>query len=1438
MDNFLATEALAPVGFIVEDTGPTDPGTGGGDGGGHEGDGLPVFTLTIDQAINMTDGVLTFAGDYALEIFYDELTFTDVKQLVPAVFIDGNWSRQVDVYGNPVAATALSSTLFPTTTDVDNFLATEALAPVGFIVEDTGPTDPGTGGGDGGGHEGDGLPVFTLTIDQAINMTDGVLTFAGDYALEIFFDELTFTDVKQLVPAVFIDGNWSRQVDVYGNPVAATALSSTLFPTTTDVDNFLATEALAPVGFIVEDTDPTDPGTGGGDGGGHEGDGLPVFTLTIDQAINMTDGVLTFAGDYALEIFFDELTFTGVKQLVPAVFIDGNWSRQVDVYGNPVAATALSSTLFPTTTDVDNFLATEALAPVGFIVEDTDPTDPGTGGGDGGDHEGDGLPVFTLTIDQAINMTDGVLTFAGDYALEIFFDELTFTDVRQLVPAVFIDGNWSRQVDVYGNPVAATALSSTLFPTTTDVDNFLATEALAPVGFIVEDTDPTDPGTGGGDGGGDHVGDGLPVFTLTTDQAINMTDGVLTFAGDYALEIFFDELTFTDVKQLVPAVFIDGNWSRQVDVYGNPVAATALSSTLFPTTTDVDNFLATEALAPVGFIVEDTGPTDPGTGGGDGGGHEGDGLPVFTLTIDQAINMTDGVLTFAGDYALEIFFDELTFTDVRQLVPAVFIDGNWSRQVDVYGNPVAATALSSTLFPTTTDVDNFLATEALAPVGFIVEDTGPTDPGTGGGDGGDHNQTDPGTDPGDGNYTDPGTGDEGIPVFALTGEQTAFLTDAWIVHPGNFAIDVFIDPFTYTESMHLIEVYDHGFGWEPVLDYNEQPLSTPLSTAFFPTVQDLDFYMMQQDLNPIGFIHHIGDPGTDPGTDPGDGNYTDPGTGDEGIPVFALTGEQTAFLTDAWIVHPGNFAIDVFIDPFTYTESMHLIEVYDHGFGWQPVLDYNEQPLSTPLSPAFFPTVQDLDFYMMQQDLNPIGFIHHIGDPGTDPGTDPGDGNYTDPGTGDDGIPVFALTGEQTAFLTDAWIVHPGNFAIDVFIDPFTYTESMHLIEVYDHGFGWQPVLDYNEQPLSTPLSPAFFPTVEDLDFYMMQQDLNPIGFIHHIGDPGTDPGTDPGDGNYTDPGTGDEGIPVFALTGEQTAFLTDAWIVHPGNFAIDVFIDPFTYTESMHLIEVYDHGFGWQPVLDYNEQPLSTPLSPAFFLTVQDLDFYMMQQDLNPIGFIHHIGGPGTGHEILPPVVRTSESFHNEMYFGEVSLRGEILYDGNSQNIEKGFLISDNIRFDFAERYFAYDNFNQELFFEVRVPYLEPGKTYFYRAYAMNEAGETLGNIKKLTISKDHFSQNPWEWIPEMAGGWRESHWFGAFLLTKNDWMYHAELGWIYTQSDYAGGHWIWLESHGWLWTKENTWPFLYSHQLNDWLYFVKNKEGYPVFFNYHQNQYQYLPY
>ena len=83
----------------------------------------------------MTDGVLVGAGDYALEIYYDEVTFTEIKQLVPAVQLDGNWSRQVDGFGDPVDGTLLSSTLFPTTAEVESYLAAEALSPIGFILE-------------------------------------------------------------------------------------------------------------------------------------------------------------------------------------------------------------------------------------------------------------------------------------------------------------------------------------------------------------------------------------------------------------------------------------------------------------------------------------------------------------------------------------------------------------------------------------------------------------------------------------------------------------------------------------------------------------------------------------------------------------------------------------------------------------------------------------------------------------------------------------------------------------------------------------------------------------------------------------------------------------------------------------------------------------------------------------------------------------------------------------------------------------------------------------------------------------------------------------------------------------------------------------------------------------------------------------------------------
>jgi hypothetical protein len=36
----------------------------------------------------------------------------------------------------------------------------------------------------------------------------------------------------------------------------------------------------------------------------------------------------------------------------------------------------------------------------------------------------------------------------------------------------------------------------------------------------------------------------------------------------------------------------------------------------------------------------------------------------------------------------------------------------------------------------------------------------------------------------------------------------------------------------------------------------------------------------------------------------------------------------------------------------------------------------------------------------------------------------------------------------------------------------------------------------------------------------------------------------------------------------------------------------------------------------------------------------------------------------------------------------------------------------------------------------------------------------------------------------------------------------------DGSNGYWIWRQENGWLWTNRSTWPFLWSHQSNGWLY------------------------
>ena len=70
------------------------------------------------------------------------------------------------------------------------------------------------------------------------------------------------------------------------------------------------------------------------------------------------------------------------------------------------------------------------------------------------------------------------------------------------------------------------------------------------------------------------------------------------------------------------------------------------------------------------------------------------------------------------------------------------------------------------------------------------------------------------------------------------------------------------------------------------------------------------------------------------------------------------------------------------------------------------------------------------------------------------------------------------------------------------------------------------------------------------------------------------------------------------------------------------------------------------------------------------------------------------------------------------------------------------------------------------------PNRLYL-QAYAVNEAGMGVGQRRRLKIRS---SAKWWGQATKSEGDWMESNWFGAFKYYEKGWLYHAELGWLYS--------------------------------------------------------------
>ena len=194
-------------------------------------------------------------------------------------------------------------------------------------------------------------------------------------------------------------------------------------------------------------------------------------------------------------------------------------------------------------------------------------------------------------------------------------------------------------------------------------------------------------------------------------------------------------------------------------------------------------------------------------------------------------------------------------------------------------------------------------------------------------------------------------------------------------------------------------------------------------------------------------------------------------------------------------------------------------------------------------------------------------------------------------------------------------------------------------------------------------------------------------------------------------------------------------------------------------------------------------------------------------------------------PIVRTQEVVINDK--GAYVFRGRILTDGGADILQAGIEISTSLGFRESQLHLAeLDGDN----FQIKRNDLEPGARYYYRAFAINQVGETKGTRKRLKIPALPQPTAWWANMPDAGNGWIDSRWFGAFQkFEETEWIYHTQLGWIFAPANSTDGIWFWMEKEGWLWTNRQAWPHLWKHNSGSWLYLHETRRnGNVLFFDY----------
>jgi len=96
---------------------------------------------------------------------------------------------------------------------------------------------------------------------------------------------------------------------------------------------------------------------------------------------------------------------------------------------------------------------------------------------------------------------------------------------------------------------------------------------------------------------------------------------------------------------------------------------------------------------------------------------------------------------------------------------------------------------------------------------------------------------------------------------------------------------------------------------------------------------------------------------------------------------------------------------------------------------------------------------------------------------------------------------------------------------------------------------------------------------------------------------------------------------------------------------------------------------------------------------------------------------------------------------------------------------------------------------------------------------GEWIKDFEWFDITLSNYaSANPGD--DEQKNAWQESPWFGVYFPALNNWIFHMDLGWVYSLESGDYSRWNWDSTFGWYWTNQAIYPYAYLISSKSWVY------------------------